>query len=122
MKTLTQNNKLLKAALMLLFFSANTINSGFAFGIEDGKISKNELVKPAGNTELVNELLKSLEPEEPFSDEVGVQDEIQIFNNNDEVLFSGFQNEIKKDQKLVIMQRKAEFLFESNGTKVYKVF
>ena len=107
---------------MLLFFSANTINSGFAFGIEDGKISKNELVKPAGNTELVNELLKSLEPEEPFSEEVGVQDEIQIFNNNDEVLFSGFQNEIKKDQKLVIMQRKAEFLFESNGTKVYKVF
>ncbi|MEL6560752.1 MAG: hypothetical protein AAFQ94_21340 [Bacteroidota bacterium] len=122
MKTQNQNNKVVKSILMLLFLSVITFSTSNAIGIDDGKSSKKESTETVESTELINELLESLETEELVFNEVTPQDNIQIFNANDEVLFDGSESEMKNDQKLVVIKRKAEFLFESNGTKIYKVF
>ena len=107
---------------MLFFLSIITFSTSNAIGIDEGKDSKKENTESVESAEMISELLASLESEELAFDEVTPQDNIQIFNANDEVLFDGSENTMKDDPKLVVMKRKAEFLFESNGTKVYKIF
>ncbi len=48
----------------------------------------------------------------------------QVFDANDKLLFSGNQKQWgnHKNKELVMIKRKAEYLFESDGTQIYKIF
>jgi len=126
MKTLTQNNsfRLFKGMVMLLLITFATTGNILANEDGDGKSSENEKIESAESAEMIDELLETLEAEELDFSLNANEDAFQVFDKNDEVLFSGSKTEWenKSNKNLIMMKRKAEFLFESNGTKVYKVF
>ena len=126
MKTQTQNNNsgFLKSAFMILAFTIITAGNCIALNGHDEKDSKKETIESVENAEMIDELLKTLEAEEFDFSTTDQENSFQIFDKNDEVLFSGSEKEWKNQnhKELVIMKRKAEFLFETNGTKIYKVF
>ena len=126
MKTQTQYNRsgLLKEILILVIITLITIGNSMAFNGNDEKNAKKENKESIENSEMIDELLETLEVEEFEFNTQNQQNAFQIFDHNDNVLYSGSEKEweSKGNKKLITMKRKAEFLFESNGSKIYKVF
>ncbi len=57
-------------------------------------------------------------------DVLQVSQEIEVYNNLDQLIFSGSTQEWENTQnpEIIRLKRKADFLLESGNTKVYKVF
>lgn len=57
-------------------------------------------------------------------DVLQVSQEIEVYNNLDQLVFSGSTQEWENTQnpEIIGLKRKADFLLESGNTKVYKVF
>ncbi len=126
MKTLTQNNnsKISKSLLTFILITLLTVSNSFAFAHGNEKKADPESKETIENVEEFDELLASLEIEEFEFSITDDSNAFQIIDENDKILFSGSEKEWKNqsNKKLVIMKRKAELLFESNGSKIYKVF
>lgn len=50
--------------------------------------------------------------------------QFQVFDSNDKLVFSGSKKEWNNNsnKKLAMLKRKAEFLFDTDGTQVYRIF
>lgn len=124
MKTQTQNNsgtgKSLMALLLILLF---TSSSAFALNNNDSKNPKvkTKTEESVDTEELMTEIFEIEELD--FATE-NLESAFQVMDAQDKLIFSGSKKEWenKENKKLITMKRKAEFLFESNGTQIYKVF
>lgn len=127
MKTQTQNNfSKTKSLLLILLISFTVVTTSLASNNTDGDKKKVEKTTEADSImaeELIDELYEIEELEFDFLEELA-SPEFQVMNSQDQLIFSGSKKEWdnKNNRELVVMKRKAEFLFESNGTKIYKVF
>ena len=126
MNTQTQNNgsQLLKGIFTLLIISVITFGNALATNGEDKKETKKENKEALAEAKMIDELLESLETEAFEISTVNAENAFQVFDQNDNILFSGTEKQWKdaNNKKLITLKRKAEFLFESNGSKIYKVF
>ena len=79
------------------------------------EVSKEEVV-------MIEDLLNSLEEVDELIDMTEVEvPAVEVYNGQDELLFSGTQAEWDA-ANLISMKRKAELLFQLDGTSIYKVF
>jgi len=48
----------------------------------------------------------------------------EVYDSKDHLIFTGSQKQWddKNNKQLISMKRKAEFLFDSDGTNIYKIF
>ena len=128
MKTLTNNTQqILKSTAAFALAFCITIGSAFATtsGDDSSKIKKEVSVEEAA---MINELLAEMEKAEEldFMIENFQTNKVtfEIYNNADQLIFSGTQKQWddKTDKDLIEMKRKAEFLMDTDGTNIYKVF
>ncbi len=124
MNTQTQKNssQLLKGIFTLLIISVITFGNALATNGEGKKEKENK--EAVAEAKMIDELLESLETEAFEIPTVTADNAFQVFDQNDNVLFSGTEKQWgdTNNKKLITLKRKAEFLFESNGSKIYKVF
>ncbi|MGB3465480.1 MAG: hypothetical protein WBA74_09420 [Cyclobacteriaceae bacterium] len=124
MKTNTNNNKIHSGKILLLILLMFIIKTT-AMAAPDI-----ELEKPTGTLTGEDSVMLSISADEDFIiedldfAENIVNDEIQVVDKSDKIIYSGSAKEWNNhtDKKMIIMKRKAELLFESNGTMIYKVF
>ncbi len=125
MKTTTQNNssigKSLIAMMLIVLFTAT---SAFAFSSNNASDPKDKKTTTEDSVEMEELVTEVFEIEELDFAVEKKESALQVMDAHDNVIFSGSKIdwENQKDRKLVIMKRKAEFLFELNGTQIYKVF
>ena len=90
-----------------------------------GDSAKAEKVTSKEEKLMIEDLLKSLEDMNELdvieSNEVS---KVEVYNSNDELLLTVTEAEwnAQKAKEIVTMNRTAEFLFEMDGTRIYKVF
>jgi len=72
---------------------------------------------------MIEELKVSFELEESPA-AVSIPAVFEVYGPNDEILFSGSKAQWNDEanMKLVMLKRKAEFLFDTDGTQIYKIF
>ena len=126
MKTL--NNKTAKqflksAGAMAL---ALCITTGSAFATVNGNDSvKTKKEVSTEESMMIDDLLAEFEKAEEL-DKMFESGNIsfEVYDNNDQLIFSGNQKQWDdlNNKKLISVKRKAEFLFETDGTSIYKVF
>ena len=74
---------------------------------------------------MIEDLLMALEEMEEWENfESPNAATVEVYNNNDELLFTGTQEEWDAQQapQVTSIKRKAELLFEMEGNSIYKVF
>ena len=135
MKTLnTQKTKGIKRTVFTLMLAA-IVMAGSVSAISSHKrksvnISESELAEEALKEQRKNEMLLeelsnlyNAQSEEIAELELDVP-AYEIYDADDNLIFSGTaaQWENETNVELSKMKRKSDFLFESNGTQVYKVF
>lgn len=124
----TQNNntkQIVKStAAMALAFC---IAIGSAFAAPNGNDSvktKKEVSKEEATmiVDLLAEMEKAEAAENLFS-EIN-KETFEIYNSNDQLIFTGTQKQWddQTNKDLIAMKRKAEFLMDTDGTSIYKVF
>ena len=82
------------------------------------EISKEEVA-------MVEELLEVLEQFDEMENIANAEAAtVEVYNNNDELVFTGTSEEWNAEQapEVISIKRKAELLFEMNGNSIYKVF
>ncbi len=108
--------------LVVLGANANPLsNNG------EGNKEKNKTEISTEDSLMIEELLMDLDEmdAELFELEVlQVDQEIEVYDVNDQLIFSGSNEEWENisNPELITLKRKADFLFESGNTEVYKVF
>ena len=124
MKNLRNNiAKLLKLSTSFTLLLLLTLSAAYASPLNDGEKGKEKV--NAKDSVLMEELIADLEWEEELDiPTITNAESFKVYDANDDVIFSGTKKqwENKKDRNLTMIKRKAEFLFESLGTKIYKVF
>ena len=74
---------------------------------------------------MVEELLEALEQFDEMENIANAEAAtVEVYNNNDELVFTGTSEEWNAEQapEVISIKRKAELLFEMNGNSIYKVF
>ena len=74
---------------------------------------------------MIEDLLMALEEMEEWENfESSNAATVEVYNNNDELLFTGTQEEwdVQQTPQVTSIKRKAELLFEMEGNSIYKVF
>lgn len=82
------------------------------------KVSKAEVM-------MIEDLLEALEEMDAMENiDSAAIPAVEVYGSNDELLFSGTQAQWETQQAtdMIAAKRKAELLFELDGTSVYKVF
>jgi len=135
MKTLkTQKSKGTKRTIFSLMLAA-LVMAGSVSAIS----SSNRKSSASSNTEMVEELIREQRKNAQLIEELSnlynsPSEELEemdllfpayeIYDVDDNLIFSGTVEQWENDsnEKLSQMKRKSDFLFESNGTQIYKVF
>ena len=126
MKNLTQNiTKTLRSITSLALAMMIALGSAFASSPSDGE-SKGKKRLSAEDSVMVEELMADIHFEEELNVLASseIVESFKVYNSHDDVVFSGTQKQWdnQKNKSLVMLKRKAEFLFSSNGENIYKVF
>jgi len=126
MKTTTTNNakQLLKSASAIALALCITAGSAFA-GVNDNDSSKSKKEVSTEETIMIDDLLMELEKaEEQASMFETKTTSFEVYDGKDQLVFTGTQKQWndKNNKELISLKRKAEFLFETDGTSIYKVF
>lgn len=136
MKTLkTQKRKGIKRTVFSIALAA-FITAGSVFAISNGNkrssnFSETEMAQQVikeqrRNAQLMEELgnLYSTNQGEDLLDMEIETPAYEIYDADDNLIFSGTSDqwENENNNELSQMKRKSDFLFESNGTQIYKVF
>lgn len=127
MKTQTQYKfSTAKSLIVMMYISLAIVTSSFSTNNNEGNKKKAENATKTDSVmteELIDEIYETEELAFDFLEELE-SPAFQVMNSDDQLIFSGSKKEWENQQnrELIIMKRKAEFLFESNGTKIYKVF
>lgn len=82
------------------------------------EVSKEEVI-------MIEDLLAALEEMDEMEDIAAeTVPSIEVYNSNDELVFSGTQEawNAQNTAELIAAKRKAELLFQLDGTSIYKVF
>ena len=135
MKTLkTQKTKGIKRTVFTLMLAA-IVMAGSVSAISSSKrksskdanteLAEESIREQRKNAQLIEELSNLYNsPSEELAEIDFVVPEYEIYDADDNLIFSGSadQWENESNEKLSQMKRKSDFLFETNGTNIYKVF
>lgn len=135
MKTVkTQNTKGIKRTVITLILAA-VVMAGSVSAISKSKsrhanASETELAEEAireqrKNAELLEELSNLYNVEQDDFEEIDMElPAYEIYDAKDNLMYSVTEKEWadESNDELSKIKRKSEFLFESSGTKIYKVF
>lgn len=111
--------------MMTLLLSTASLSATEGTSTNPGDSAKAEKVTSKEEKLMIEDLLKSLEDMNELdvieSNEVS---KVEVYNSNDELLLTVTEAEwnAQKAKEIVTMNRTAEFLFEMDGTRIYKVF
>ena len=130
---LTQNNKIMKtvkntSAKIFKAFTALTLAAiiTIAPAMANGNKDKNNEKLSVEDSLMIEELQVIFNLEDELS-ELNQSVEIpsfQVFDTNDHLIFSGSKTQWndQANKKLTMIKRKAEFMFNADGTQIYKIF
>jgi hypothetical protein len=117
--------KIAMAASLVLFVilgaNANTLSNN---GKGNKDKNKSETIEDSLMVEDILVELEEMDLDIFELDVLQVSQEIEVYNNLDQLVFSGSTQEWENTQnpEIIRLKRKADFLLESGNTKVYKVF
>lgn len=117
--------KIAMAASLVLFVilgaNANTLSNN---GKGNNDKNKSETIEDSLMVEDILVELEEMDLDIFELDVLQVSQEIEVYNNLDQLIFSGSTQEWENTQnpEIIGLKRKADFLLESGNTKVYKVF
>ena len=81
--------------------------------------------KSLKKTVIIDDLLAEFDKADKL-DKMFESDQVsfEVYDHNDALIFTGNQKQWDdlNNKKLISIKRKAEFLFETDGTSIYKVF
>ena len=124
MKTYNNTKNIIKSASIFALAFCITVASAFA-GTNNGDSLK---VDSKANTEealVIEDILAEFEKAAEMDELIEISEvSFEVYDQNDQLVFSGTQTQWDDEQNtpVVSLKRKAEFLFETEGTNVYKVF
>ena len=126
--SLNNNTRFLRTAVFAMMTLLVTTANLSALESKPAHYSDSLTVEKATTVEealMIEDLLNSLEEAEDLAVlESGGTSMVEVYDSNDELLLSVTEVKWNAQQaiEIVSMNRNAEFLFEMNGTSIYKVF
>ena len=124
MNTYNNIKSIVKTAVTFALAFCITATSAIA-GIDKGDSVKVDNKAATEEAIIIEDLWAEFEKEEA-ADQLIEASEVtfEVYNQNNQLVFTGTQAEWDNDQdtEVVTLKRKAEFLFETDGTSIYKVF
>jgi len=123
-KVITKKTTLALSALALLLL----LNLSAAYSFEISGKDKDSKELSVEDSLMVEELISEMDND--ILNEQGIESELssnaafKVYNVGNQLIFSGSQADWsnQKNKELIMIKRKAEYLFESDGTKIYMIF